>query len=167
MSASPSNLPTYSDSAWPLFVATMPSTALSLEAFEAHLQMLREPYRRGQPFVQMIVMGDHPSLPAAHRRAAAEAMRLDSQRYPGLLRAKAIVAKSQLERGVVTAVGWIARPDYPFESFETEPEAKAWASKASKWGRARKTACTETLLDIQPHWKTDQIGPAKRARGRR
>ena len=137
MSASPSHLPTYSDSQWPLFVATMPSTALSLVAFEAHLQMLREPYRRGQPFVQMIVMGDQPPLPAAHRRAAAEAMKLDSQRYPGLLRAKAIVAKSHLERGVVTAVRWIARPDYPFEYFETEPEAKTWLLRYLERARAR------------------------------
>jgi hypothetical protein len=136
MAAPKGTAPTYSDAEWPLFVATMPSTSLSLEAFEAHLQVLREPYRRGQPFVMMIVMGDHPSLPASHRKAAADGMRLDWERLPRLLLAKAIVAGSHLDRGVVTAVKWVAKPNYPFETFETVVEARAWLLRHLPGGRA-------------------------------
>jgi hypothetical protein len=118
--------PTYDDSEWPLFVVTMPPSAFSAGAFDAHLETLREPYRRGQPFAVLIVMGDHPPLPAAQRKAAAEAMILDKEHYPKLLRAKAIVIRSSLERGVVTAIRWVANPDYPFAEFESTPVAKAW-----------------------------------------
>lgn len=126
MIGSKSNAPTYDDSEWPLFVSTLPPTPLSLEAFEAHIARLREPYRRGRPFVVMIVMGGHPPLAASHRKVAAEAMKHDGESYPHLLRAKAIVTQSEVERGVVTAVRWLARPDYPFEAFETVAAAKAW-----------------------------------------
>jgi hypothetical protein len=126
----PKNLgPTYDDSEWPIFVATMPASPFSTEAFQVHLEALREPYRRGQPFAVLIVMGDHPPLAAAQRKAAAEAMILDDQRYPKLLRAKAVVIRSPLERGVVTAIRWVARPDYPFAEFDSIPVAKAWLLK--------------------------------------
>jgi hypothetical protein len=118
--------PTYDYSEWPLFVVEMPPTRLSKEAFDAHLEILRVPYRRGRPFAMLIVMGDHPPLPAGQRKAAAEAMKIDNERYPTLLRAKAVVARSALERGVVTAVGWVAKPDYPFAAFETVEVATAW-----------------------------------------
>jgi hypothetical protein len=129
-------VPRYSDAEWPLFVAWMPSTSLSQEAFEAHLEALREPYRRGQPFGIIIVMGDHPPLPASQRKAAAEGMKLDWERLPRLLRAKAVVATSDVERGVVTAVGWMGKPNYPFASFETLPEAKTWLLGHLRGGRA-------------------------------
>ena len=104
----------------------MPSHQLSDVEFVAHLEAMREPYRRGQPFGLLIVMGDYPPLPPTQRKAAAEAMKSDAQRHPGLLRGKAIVIRSTLERGVVTAVAWMAQPSYPFAAFETEALAKSW-----------------------------------------
>jgi hypothetical protein len=104
----------------------MPASAFSAEAFHVHLQALREPYRRGEPFAVLIVMGDHPPLSAAHRKAAAEAMIADVQSYPKLLRAKAVVIRSPVERGVVTAIRWVAKPDYPFAEFDSVAVAKAW-----------------------------------------
>jgi hypothetical protein len=119
-------MPTYDYSEWPVFVVRMPSKRLSDDAFRIHLEVLSEPYGRVQPFVELIVMGDHPPLPPVQRRAAAAAMKADNERYPGLLRAKAIVVRSTLERGVVTAVSWLAKPDYPFAAFETESAARNW-----------------------------------------
>ncbi|HXX68841.1 MAG TPA: hypothetical protein VEK07_16765 [Polyangiaceae bacterium] len=57
----------------------------------------------------------------------------DSRSHPGLLRAKAIVIGSAIERGVVTAVGWMAKPPYPFAAFESESAARNWLT--SQLGR--------------------------------
>jgi hypothetical protein len=118
--------PSYDDSQWPIFIARMPPNRLSTEEFAAHLEGLRQPYRRGEPFGVLIVMGDHPPLSPKQRKAAADAMRADWERYPGLLRAKAIVIRSPVERGVVTAVNWLAKPPYPLASFEIESIASTW-----------------------------------------
>lgn len=118
--------PTYDDSQWPIFVARMPPNRLSTEEFSAHLAGLRKPFRRGEPFGVLIVMGEHPPLLPKQRKAAADAMKQDWERHPGLLRAKAIVIRSSVERGVVTAVNWLAKPPYPLASFETESIARTW-----------------------------------------
>lgn len=118
--------PTYDDSEWPIFVARMPPDRLTAAGFETHLQALRQPFRRGEPFAVLIVMGNHPPLSPTERKAAADAMKADNERYPGRLRAKAIVIRSGVERGIVTAVAWMAKPPYPFAAFEDEVLAKAW-----------------------------------------
>lgn len=118
--------PTYDMSQWPLFVVSMPTANLSAEAFQSHLQACRAPYRRMQPFVMLIDMGQHPPLSPERRKAVSEAMRADNARYPGLHRALAIVVRSRLDRGVTTAISWVARPPYPFAAFTTVAEAKAW-----------------------------------------
>jgi hypothetical protein len=118
--------PSYDDSQWPIFVAKMPPNRLSTDEFAAHLDGLRQPFRRGEPFGVLIIMGDHPPLSPTQRKAAADAMKADWERHPGLLRAKAIVIRSAVERGVVTAVNWLAKPPYPFASFETESIARTW-----------------------------------------
>jgi hypothetical protein len=122
----PTSGPTYDYSEWPVFVVRMPANRLSDDAFRTHLEVLSEPYRRARPFGVLIIMGAHPPLPPVQRRAAAAAMKADNECYPGLLRAKAIVVRSTLERGVVTAVSWMAKPDYPFAAFETDSDAKDW-----------------------------------------
>jgi len=118
--------PIYDDSEWPIFIARMPAHRLSPDDFHAHLDALREPFRRGQPFGVLIVMGEHPPLWPTQRKAAADAIKSDSLRHPGLLRAKAVVIRSTVERGVVTAVSWMAKPPYPLAAFEAEAAAKAW-----------------------------------------
>jgi len=129
----PTGGPTYDDSEWPLFIARMPPKRLSDADFETHLKFLREPFRRREPFAVLIVLGDHPPLGPTQRKAAAEAMITDSRSHPGLLRAKAIVIGSAIERGVVTAVGWMAKPPYPFAAFESESAARNWLT--SQLGR--------------------------------
>lgn len=118
--------PVYDASGWPLFVVSMPPVALSAEAFQAHLEACRAPYRRMQPFVMLIDMGQHPPLSAERRKAVSEAMMSDNARYPGVHRALAIVVRSRFERGIITAISWVAKPPYPFAAFTTVGEAKAW-----------------------------------------
>lgn len=122
----PAGRPTYDDAGWPVLIARMPPNALSDEEFEAHLEALRKPYLRGEPFGIMIVRGGHPPLSATQRKAAADALKSDNQRFHGLLRAQAVVVRSPRERGIVTAVAWMAQPPFPFAAFETESAARDW-----------------------------------------
>jgi hypothetical protein len=123
--ASPS-LPSYDDSEWPIFQVKMPPVALSPADFEAHLNSCSERYRRGQPFCMLIDMGDHPPLGAARRKAVADRMIEDGQRYPGVMLRCALVVRSAPARGAVTAINWVAQPAYPFTAFGDAREAKAW-----------------------------------------
>jgi hypothetical protein len=74
----------------------------------------------------LIDMGDHPALPASQRRAVAEALKADTERYPGAQSGLAIVVHSPLARGVVTAMNWIARTPFAFAAFDDEGVARRW-----------------------------------------
>ena len=128
--------PSYDDSEWPIFVVTLPRTALSPTAFQTHLDRCGEPYKRGQPFC-MLVTGDHPPLSAVQRKAVADAMKDHDRRHPGLMRGCAIVHRSAIARGVITAVTWLAPPPYPLAAFADMPKAKAWLRKLLVAARAK------------------------------
>jgi hypothetical protein len=121
-----SSQPTYDYSGWPIFVIRMPPRALSPDALRIHLIACREPFLRGQPFCMLIDMGDHPALPASQRKAVGEAMKADTERYPGLQIGMAIVVRSALARGVMTAINWIARTPFAFAAFDDEGVARRW-----------------------------------------
>jgi hypothetical protein len=118
--------PTYDASEWPLFVVRMPPVALSPEGFQLHLNACREPFRRLEPFAMLINMGQHPPLPATQRKAVSDAMKADNKRYPGVQMGLAIVVRSAFERGIITAISWVASPPYPFAAFGKELEAAEW-----------------------------------------
>lgn len=123
---SPSTAPTYDYADWPIVTIYMPSQRLTAEGFEKHLIACGEPYKRGTPFGIIIVMGDHPPLTAAERQASAQAMATHYAGNPGLLRGAALVVSSAAEHGVVRALGWVAKPPYPFETFKLLAAAKTW-----------------------------------------
>jgi hypothetical protein len=122
----PFSAPRYDESEWPIFKVKMPPVTLSSEAFEAHLDACSERYRRGQPFCMLIDMGVHPPLGAIRRRAVAERMMKDGQRFPGVMLGCALVVHTPTSRGGVMAINWVANPAYPFTAFESASEARAW-----------------------------------------
>jgi hypothetical protein len=122
-----SSQPSYDESEWPIFIVNLPRARLSASAFQAHLDRCGEPYKRRQPFC-MLITGDHPPFSALQRKAVANAMKRHNQRHPGIMLGCAIVNRSALTRGVITAVTWLAKPAYPFAAFADAPQAKAWLS---------------------------------------
>ncbi len=122
--ASPS--PKYDESEWPIFRVTMPPVALSDEAFKAHLDACSERYKRGTPFCMLLDMGEHPPLGAVRRKAVADRMTEDGQRLPGVMLGCALVVKSAPSRGGVTAINWLAQPEYRFIAFPDRREAREW-----------------------------------------
>jgi hypothetical protein len=132
----PSGTPTYDESEWPIFRVRMPPVALSAEAFEAHLDACSERIRRGKPFCMLIDMGEHPPLGAVRRKAVADRMMEDGQRFPGVMLGCALVVHSAPSRGGVTAINWVARPPYSFTAFEGTGEARMWLAHLLEEHRA-------------------------------
>jgi hypothetical protein len=120
------SLPTYDESEWPIFRVTMPPAALSDAAFQAHLDACSDRYKRDQPFCMLIDMGEHPPLGALRRKAVADRMLEDGQRLPGVMLGCALVVQSAPSRGGVTAINWIAQPEYRFIAFGDLGEARKW-----------------------------------------
>jgi hypothetical protein len=56
----------------------------------------------------------------------AARVRENYERHAGLLKGLAIVLSSNVQRGIFTAVNWLARPLYPTAAFEGLSEAKLW-----------------------------------------
>ena len=129
-----SSSPSYDESEWPIFMVTLPRVVLSASAFRQHLDRCGEPYKRGEPFC-MLITGDHPPFSALQRKAVAEAMRAHNQLHPGLMLGCAIVNRSAVARGIITAVTWLAKPTYPFAVFPDATKAKAWLTKLLAAGR--------------------------------
>jgi hypothetical protein len=118
--------PRYDESGWPIFLVKMPPVTLSEEAFTAHLDACSERYSRGQPFCMLIDMGDHPPLGAVRRKAVADRMVEDARRFPGVMLGCALVVRSDVARGAVTAINWVANPSYEFVAFRNIREARIW-----------------------------------------
>jgi hypothetical protein len=119
-------LPKYDESHWPIFVVKMPPAALSDQAFEAHLDECSARYRRREPFCMLFDMGDHPPLEAVRRKAVAERMMEDARLFPGVMLGCALVVRSALSRGGVTAINWVAKPPYEFVAFRDMRGARIW-----------------------------------------
>jgi len=131
-------VPTYDESEWPIFRVKMPPVALSPEAFQAHLEACSERYRRLTPFCMLIDMGDHPPLGAVRRRAVADRMMEDGQRYPRVMLGCALVVRSAPARAAVTAINWVAQPAYSFTAFGDMREARMWLTHLLEQHRAGK-----------------------------
>jgi hypothetical protein len=56
----------------------------------------------------MIDMGQHPPLGALRRKAVADRMTADGQRFPRVMLGCALIVKSGTSRGGVTAINWMA-----------------------------------------------------------
>lgn len=132
------SLPTYDESKWPIFRVKMPPLALSAEAFQAHLDVCSERYRRGRPFCMLIDMADHPPLDALRRKAVGDRMMEDGQRYPRVMLGCALVVHTPASRGGVTAINWVAQPAYSFTAFDSMTAARMWLSHLLEQHRAGK-----------------------------
>jgi hypothetical protein len=129
---SPPSLPPseaqYDTSDWPIFLVTSPRAVLSLEETVAHMRCVTEiGFARGEPFVLLFDARNAPRHNAAQRRIVADEMKRSQRLFPGLALGVGIVLRSSLDRGIVTAINWLAGPPYPIGVFESVIKAKVWA----------------------------------------
>lgn len=118
--------PSYDDSEWPLFRVCLPKMAMSESEFLAYLTHMDELFLRGDPFAVVLDVRDAPPPTPKERQEIARRIRASHARYPARLVAMGIVMSSALERGIFTAINWLAGPAYPLRSFVTTGDAEAW-----------------------------------------
>jgi hypothetical protein len=118
--------PTYDESEWPLFRARMPSTPMSDAEFSGWLERLGQLFQRGERFALLVDVREAPLPTATERQDVATLLRTWHARHPYRMAAQAIVLKSALQRGILTAILWLAGPIYPTRAFSTMAEAEAW-----------------------------------------
>jgi hypothetical protein len=118
--------PTYDESEWPLFRARMPSTALSEAEFSGWLERLDQLFRRGERFALLLDVRDAPLPTATERQDVAKLLRTWHSRHPYRMAAQAVVLKSALQRGILTAILWLAGPSYPTRPFSRRVDAETW-----------------------------------------
>ncbi len=123
------DVPSFDDSEWPIFLVTQPRDTLTIDAHRAMLaEITTRAFGRKQSFVLLIdatVVTERPD--ALRRKLTAAAMRQGNVKYPGILRGLGVVLRSTVDRHVLTALTWLARPPYPMAAFETISQAKTWA----------------------------------------
>ncbi|HTV19826.1 MAG TPA: STAS/SEC14 domain-containing protein [Polyangiaceae bacterium] len=141
-------VPRYDDSNWPLFAIEMPPQRMSPATFDAHLAMCSSVYERRTPFVMLIDMADHPSLLASQRSALSDAMRIDSQRHPGLCRAVAVVVRSSFERSIAQSIHAMSNAAYPVRFFASTEEARAWLATHARTDSSPPSQLTRELASL-------------------
>jgi hypothetical protein len=65
-------------------------------------------------------------FPPTVRRVLGDMMQRTRREHPNTVRANAIVIRSAVGRGIVTAIWWVSPPMAPSEMFASVVEAEAW-----------------------------------------
>jgi hypothetical protein len=119
-------VPSYDDSGWPVFRIRLPHAAMCESEFSAYLKTVDDLFLRGERFALVIDARDAPVHSAKERQEIAQHMRSSHARYPYRLAAMAIVMSSPVQRGIFTAINWMAGPTYPIRPFRAVKDAEAW-----------------------------------------
>ncbi|MCA9581470.1 MAG: hypothetical protein KC416_06725 [Myxococcales bacterium] len=115
------------DSRWPLLVATLPAEP-TLADLDSHFERLvRDFFPRGR-FAGVVDASALRSggFPAGLRRHSAELYSLHADLFAKGAVAEAFVIVSPLQRGMLTAIQWLAPNTWPRRSFATRGRAQAW-----------------------------------------
>lgn len=118
--------PTYDESEWPLFRVYMPQQSLLAGEFSTYLKRIDDLFLRGDRFAIVIDARDAPVHTPTERQEIAKRMRASHARFPQRLAAMGIVMSSPLQRGIFTAIMWLAGPTYPIRPFPSMPDAELW-----------------------------------------
>lgn len=111
---------------WPLVNVRLPEQASDAEV-QAYLDELRLLRERREPYALIVDANRSRGFSARQRQMQADyiASGIDlSRRY---LRAFAFVAESAMQRGMLTAIFWLRRPEWPHRVCRTIEEAEAWS----------------------------------------
>lgn len=118
--------PSYDDSEWPLFRIRLSRFAMSEEEFLAYLKTVDDLFLRGERFALVIDARDAPVHTPRERQEIARHMRASHARYPYRLAAMGVVMSSAVQRGIFTAINWLAGPTYPIRPFRAMRDAEVW-----------------------------------------
>ena len=118
----------FDESAWPLVYVRYPSNGLKDEGLEVFLERVMSYLRRRDRFACLI---DCRGMTMAHtanqrRRIAEWLAEPELQRLSPHAIAMAVLFRSALIRGALTAVNWIKPPPAPVKAFGSVAESAPW-----------------------------------------
>src|SRR5690606_33816616 len=110
---------------WPIVRVQLPPAATDDEV-RAYLDDLAVPRARKRPYALIIVAERATGFTPKQRRMQADYIDPGNDPARRYLKAFAFVARSTLQRGMLTAVFWLRPPEWPHQVFGTWDEAQAW-----------------------------------------
>lgn len=122
------SLPRYDDARFPLVVISIADDGMSVADIEEHARRLSA-YARRAPFGMVIDLGRSPMPSAQERAALAKEIGALDATHPGRMRGSAIVVRSALHRGLMTAILWVVRPAQPLEPVSSVEEGIRWVER--------------------------------------
>jgi glyoxylase-like metal-dependent hydrolase (beta-lactamase superfamily II) len=114
------------DTLWPIVRVKLPPEQTDDE-MRLYLDELRALRERRQPYALIIDANDSRGFTASQRKLQAEYIESGVELTRRYLKAFAFVAESAIQRGMMTAIFWLRRPEWPHAFFATVEEAKEWA----------------------------------------
>jgi hypothetical protein len=117
--------PLYDDSQWPLVRIRLPA-ALPAAELVASLDYIDALFLRGGRFAVLFDVRDAPPLTAPQRKLVAERSNAMYARHPTRMAGMALILSSAIQRGVVTAIQWLAKGGFPTRAFARVAEGEAW-----------------------------------------
>lgn len=115
-------------STWPIARVTLPSSATDDEV-RRYLDELRKLRERREPYALIVDANASKGFSATQRQMQADYVASGLPLSRRFLRAFAFVASSTMQRGMLTAIFWLNKPDWPHQTFRTVEEATAWVTE--------------------------------------
>lgn len=113
------------DSRWPLLVARATEYLSDEMAVDASYRKLEQILKREELFVLVFDMRGATSTSARRKRFREWGLQHEDA-LTRLIVAAAVVARSSIERGFVTASLWLAAPVFPMRVFTDSADAESW-----------------------------------------
>lgn len=124
-------------SRWPLVVVRYPEK-VSDDDLAKSLEEMRKYRERREAYALLIDSSRCSGFSARQRQMQAEYIASGIRLTRVYLKAFAFVAKSQLQRGMLTAIFWIRPPESPYRVFMSVEEAERWVMEQVPGIPARK-----------------------------
>jgi hypothetical protein len=107
-----------------------PGVATTLEGAEELCRLTAELFERRQRVGLILDMRGAALPDAKTRKLIAEFAKDNAHLFERWLAAQADVIDSEMLRHVITAINWIAPPEYPTRAFTSLDEAASWVTDA-------------------------------------
>jgi len=112
---------------WPIVVMTPPARPMTDQEFKDYLVwMEKHVTTRGETYTVINDVRHAPAPSAAQRKLVADHMERLRPITTRFCAGTAMVFESTLMRGIMTAIFWMSKPDYPTKVCATVDEAMGW-----------------------------------------
>jgi hypothetical protein len=115
-------------SAWPLMIITLPAGNIPddevVSLLNKYTQIIKE---KVEPYALVMDVSKTAKLNLKQRKMLVDQMKANKEFTEKYCKGNALVFKSALLQGILTAMFWIFKPKYETKIFTQVPDAIAWA----------------------------------------